>query len=168
MTYARIFIAISLILLLCTCSDDKATEPEIDPPTDEFGISYTADNARSVSESIAAASGGSVTTVNASGIQFQLQIPAHSLPADTTIEVTPLASLTIEGPGATQCTGCDSSDILCCVIGALFEPSGLEFDSGALLTITYPQNIPFPFGYSGTMIYIDSSAGCYTPPCYGN
>ena len=150
-----------LTLCLLTCSDDDSpTDSNNDNPNDSMAlsISYVSDNGRAVTEAVTAAAGDTITATNAAGVTFTLVIPAGALPNDTTITITPLASLAVTGLGSFACSGCGGDDPLCCFHGALFEPAGLGFDSAATLTITFPDGaFPFAVDDHAGIAWIDSS-----------
>lgn len=151
-------------LLLCTCTEDSPTESGTDPDPvvpPAFLVGYTTDDARAVSATIAASTGGSLAATDAAGASFSLTIPPEALDSNTMITITPLSCLTIGGPGATRCSDDDTTSGRCCLTGALFEPSGLIFNEPATVEISYSGE--FPFRRNGTMIWFDSTESAFLP-----
>lgn len=160
----RLALILSGCLLLCTCTEDSPTESGTDPDpvtTPVFPVAYTTDNARAASATISAASGGSLTATDADGTSFALTIPPDALDSNTTITITPLSCLTIGGPGETRCSDDDTSGGTCCLTGALFEPSELQFNEPVTLEIGYSGE--FPFMRCGTMIWFDAADSAFVP-----
>lgn len=148
----------AMAVLLLTCSKKSTGPVGPQPPVrTPFEISYTADLSRSLSKQVAADVGGSVQAYDGDSVAFTLSIPAHALPSDTVITITPLSSLSIGGPGGDSCPACTGSDILCCYHGALFEPSGLILDSAMTLTVSFPLGAPMPFANHPLIAFLDSS-----------
>jgi hypothetical protein len=122
-----------------------------------FTIRYTTDDANAASALITSDGGGTITATGSNGVSYSLDIPPNALASDTTVTVTPLLDLFVGGPGKTVCEGCTSPDSLCCVTGALFDPSGLAFDSLVTLTLRFPPAEPLPFDSLAVLIHFDST-----------
>jgi hypothetical protein len=151
-------------LLLLTCSKKSTGPDEPKPPVrTPFEISYVADPSRAVSEHISAEAGGVIEAYDKDSVAFELTIPPHALPSDTTISIMPFSVLRIGGPGGGSCPTCTGADSLCYYRGALFEPSGLVLDSPAVLMVQLPATMEFPFPHGGLIVYLDSAAKSYQP-----
>ncbi|HSG27078.1 MAG TPA: hypothetical protein VLA34_01270, partial [Candidatus Krumholzibacterium sp.] len=142
------------------CSD-TGTSPNGDDPPDDTGtgglvISYVSEPGNAASGEVTPESGGTIEATGSGGVIYSLEIYPGALDSTYTITVTPLSSLRISTMDSSVV---DSSD---CLQGALFEPEGLEFDSTAVLTITFP-----PSGLDCTLddgfriVSIDSSSAFY-------
>lgn len=90
-----------------------------------------ADSARAVTQKISRA-GGVVQATGADGAVYTLMIPNNALAAETTITMTPLASLTIADLSA------DRS------YGVTLAPEGQRFENYVTLTITPPAGVSAP------------------------
>lgn len=161
----RISICLICWMLCAAACEDSVVGPEPETSPESFSVSYTADPSRAVSVEIEAATGGTVTAIDAGGVSFRLDIPPGALAADTTVTVTPLSSLMFTGPGSGACPGCGADDSTCCHRGALFEPSGIEFDEPATLTIGFPAGEPFPFDTLGMIVLFDPPRNGYCACC---
>jgi hypothetical protein len=143
------------ILVLTSCSDD-ATGPTgggDEEPT-SFTVGYTVESDRSVEAGITEA-GGTVVATGSNGVTYTLTIPAGALASATTVAITPVAGLTVDGPGDFIGAAAGSG-----VTGAIFAPEGLEFDVPATLEVAFPQAKAFPFDGTGSVFLFDSpSAG---------
>jgi hypothetical protein len=135
---SRLFICLVLLFLVLSpvgCSDMTTTpeEPEVDETVD-FGLlfDYQTEPANAASADITPGAGGSVTATGSNGVSYSLVISPEAVDTIRTVTITPFSSLTI--------TTMDSTvrDTSACLQGAMFEPDGLEFDSLAVLTITFP------------------------------
>ncbi len=130
-----ILLSAALVLLPSGC-EETVTEPE-DEELITYGaltIGYESDEGSVESTEITPESGGSLSATGPDGVVYTLDVSAGAVAAATTVTVTPLRELSI--------CSIDSAhvDTSCCIVGALFEPAGLEFDSTAVLTITYPAS----------------------------
>jgi len=131
----------AVIIILCMfltaiagCSENAVVTPDDDNqpnPVIVLDISYETDDARSSSGLVTPASGGAVQATSADGVVFDLAVYPGAVDSDVTIRITPFAYLSIAEIGAAADT--------VCVHGAYFEPDGLEFDTTAVLTVTFPQ-----------------------------
>ncbi len=145
-----------------SCERNMNKEPDDQQPADTvIRVSYIADNSKSVSSSINAASGGSIQAEDKFGVTFELTIPPGALKNNTSITITPLQSFSISGAGGSSCKECTGSEENCCHHGILLEPSGLQLDSSATLTVRFPAG-SFPFEGSGLIVYIDSAVNSYS------
>ncbi|MGB9748092.1 MAG: hypothetical protein ACPLXM_14295, partial [Bacteroidales bacterium] len=145
-----------------SCERNMNKEPDDQQPADTvIRVSYIADNSKSVSSSINAASGGSIQAEDKFGVTFELTIPPGALKNNTSITITPLQSFNLSGAGGSSCQGCTGSDENCCHHGIMLEPSGLQLDSSATLIVRYPAG-SFPFGGSGLIVYIDTASNIYS------
>jgi len=159
----RIFLFLTLIMILAisfsACSDSGTGPEGGDPVVDDYrglDISYTSEPASAVTETITPESGGTVTATGTNGVSYSLEVYPGAFDATTEITVTPLSRLTI---GIEDSAAVDSSD---CLQGALFEPAGLEFDSTAVLTITYPASgLDCLLDNSFRIVSIDSASSFY-------
>ncbi len=86
-------------------------------------VSLTLDSSRSVSRPITAAEGGTVTATSAAGAKLTLTVPKDALVADTTVRLTPVASVAGLPPGARL------------IGGIQFEPEGTPLGRGATLSV---------------------------------
>lgn len=143
------------VLALASCSDD-ATGPSgggDDEPT-SFTVGYTVESDRA-EEAVVTEAGGAIVATGSSGVTYTLTIPAGALAAATTVEVTPVSGLTVDGPGeftGSAAGGTPGSG----VTGAIFEPEGLEFELPATLEIAFPPAEAFPFDGTGAVFLFDS------------
>ncbi len=159
----RIFLFFTLFMTLAVsfiCCSDSGTGPEVgDLVDDEYRgleISYTSEPANAVSETLTPEEGGTVTATGSNGVSYSLEVYPGALVTTTEITVTPLSRLTI---GIEDSAAVDSSD---CLQGALFEPAGLEFDSTAVLTITYPvSGLDCVLNNGFSIVSIDSASLFY-------
>lgn len=111
-----------------------------DIPSDPIAVTPTLDDARAV-EQVVPIEGGTLSASGADGTTFVLTIPGDALATETTIRMTPVAS--IDG----MPFGADPHAVQ-------MEPSGLQFVNYVTLTITPSTEIPVDqqilFGYDGT------------------
>jgi hypothetical protein len=146
--------AIVCILAVVSCSDD-ATGPVgggDDEPT-AVTVSYRTEADRTA-DAVVAPAGATIVAEGSDGVTYTLTIPAGALAAETAVAVTPVADLTVTGPGsfAGAAGGSDA-----CVTGAVFAPDGLEFAVPASLTIAFPPQAAFPFQGTGSVFLFDSA-----------
>lgn len=155
-----IFVFIGCMALF-VCSNNNVVSDDGDggdpPPTDTvFNITATADTDHSSSQIIIASNGGELTLTNAVGVIFTLTIPPYSLPNDTLVTLTAIDSFALTGPVTFGCVDSSNSSGFC-FEGILCEPVGLYFDSGATLSVQFPQSDPFPFDSSIGLLYFETS-----------
>lgn len=156
---ACIFV-LCLVILPVGCSD-TTTDPNGDDPHDDTGIgglviSYESEPANAESGEVTPEGGGTVVATGSNGVEYSLEVYPHALDSTYTITVTPLSSLIISTMDSTV------QDSAGCIQGALFEPSGLEFDSTAILTITYPANgLDCTLDEGFRIVSIDSASSFY-------
>lgn len=134
---SRILTLLALLLVIFPAGcEDTVTEPEEEPETVYGGlvIQYEAEAGSAESVEITPESGGTVTASGTDGVTYELDVAPGAVQGAVTVTVTPLRDLSIV---ALDSSRVDTSD---CIAGALFEPDGLEFDSDAVLTITYPAS----------------------------
>ncbi len=148
-------------VLLSTASgcSDKSSSPA--DPTDGASaagglrISYQADVARAASGQVTPAGGGSVTATGADGVTYSLHVSPGAVDTAVTIVITPLSTLTVSRLDTGE------PDTSACVRGALFEPSGLEFAPGAVLTFSYPSGGACALSPDFRIVSLDSSSAFY-------
>lgn len=108
-------------------------------PTAAVDVAVVLDAAKTVEKLIPLA-GGSITATGADGTVYRLDIPADALLAETTVGLTPVASITGLPFGSQPHF-------------VQFSPDGLSLFNFAVLTITPAEAIPageqIVFGYSG-------------------
>lgn len=109
--------------------------------TDPINVAVSLDNAQS-SSALITTQGGSLSVTGKDGTQYTLNIPNDALLVDTTITMTPVATLTGLPFG--------SADSL----AVQLEPEGLTFNNFVTLTITPKEAIPVDqqlmFTYQGS------------------
>lgn len=149
------------VISISGCKKNPAEPDDEEKPDSVIRISATKDESRAVSLDVKASEGGVLSAQDKDGIAFQLSIPPGALQQDLKITVTPYSDLSIGGLGGNQCSTCSSNEKNCCQHGVVIEPSGLQFDSTILLTITYPASNAFPFEKAGVIAYIDPVTGEY-------
>jgi hypothetical protein len=146
----------ALFLIASGCSDSiNSPDDTTDDGSTAGGlrISYQADDAMAASGQVTPAGGGTVAATGADGITYTLYISPAAVDTEVTVTVTPLSTLTISRLD----TGLP--DTSACVRGALFEPSGLEFDAPAVLTISYPSGVtPCTLSPDFRIVSLDSSS----------
>jgi hypothetical protein len=158
MKWIELLIIVVSSLFLLTCSEDTGLAPEEEESrSSTFVVGYVTDDATTASALVTMAGGGTVSATGANGVAYSLDFPPYALLADTTVTVTPLLALEIDGPGATVCSACPAGNERCCVTGALFEPAGIRFDSLVTLTIQFPAGEPMPFDDLATVVHFDSA-----------
>lgn len=149
--------------ILFTCSDSGVDSSDDNGnETGDFTLSIGChgDESRTVSQSVSAASGGSLSVTDAHGVVYTLEIPPYSIAQTTTIGLSPLDTLTIEGDllwHALDTTG------LVCPPGLVCSPAGLVFDSGATLTIQMPPGTTESADSTVTLVYLDTAGACLYP-----
>ena len=154
-----------LTLLVCAgCSNESTTGPENGDAGSSNGvvISYEVDAAAAVTGDITSGSGGELTATATDGVVYKLTVPANAVASTVTVTMTPLASLTITDTGDSGGSAQAAPTSSDCQKGVIFEPSGIEFDLPAFLTMT------FPGGGSGCdldteyrVVYFESSWNAY-------
>ncbi|MEQ1699070.1 MAG: hypothetical protein ABMA25_03120 [Ilumatobacteraceae bacterium] len=154
---------VAVPMLFAACSDGSGLDlPGGADGMDGGGVAVTFapvlsivdDPATTVSATIVAATGGSITTTAADGTVFTLTVPAEALEADTAITATVAAQVGgIEGVGTVRAVH--------------FEPAGLQFIGVASLSITSTAPVAdgraFPFsshsdGTEPQMVVLDAAA----------
>ena len=124
------------LLLVCSDSSTDGDDPvELSDTT--ITVFYQTDDTRSVTTNVIASQGGTVTTTDADSIIYTLTVPAYSLPHSTAITLTPIDTLGVDEPAVFEGVG----DSAFCIPGILCEPEGVMFDSGATLTIQFPESM---------------------------
>jgi hypothetical protein len=133
------FVVFALALMPVGCSD-TSTDPENEEEEEEeeetvyrgLLFDYQLETGNAVHTDITPGAGGSLTATGSNGVSYKLVISPEAVDTIHNITITPFSGLTI--------TTLDSTvqDTSACLQGALFEPEGLEFDSLAVLTITFP------------------------------
>jgi hypothetical protein len=163
----KIFIVLFCMALMASCSGDS-TGPEDNggngDESPQFEVNYTMEDEMAVS-AIVGEPGGNVIAKGPGGVIYTLRFPAGAVKSDTLITITPVSDLTVTGPGTFTCSSsCPELD--CCVVGALFEPEGIEFDTCATLEIIFPLGEEFPFDSTAAVFMFDSPhsdiGGCET------
>lgn len=148
---------IGVVGLILNCSNSGTDSNDNENPADSgFAVSCVGDNTTSVSQAFTATAGGTIEAVSVDGVTFTLEIPAYALPGDNNITLTPLDSFAADGPGYFNCIDVGGGTGFC-FEGVLCQPEGLQFDSVATLTVTFPEAMPFPFDSGTTIIYFDTS-----------
>ena len=117
---------IANLLGACGSGGDSAVGPKKDTTTtpivftagtpNPVSVQVTTDAAHAASARLTGAGGGTITATGADGSRFTLVIPANTLPADTTITLTPVTTVA-GGPigtgavaGSSRPTACNCSD----------------------------------------------------------
>ncbi len=131
-------IGLSMILIAAGCSD-TGVGPAGGGDEDDTGpgglvITYETEPANAASVQVTPDSGGTVTASGSNGVTYSLEVAPGAVDSALTITLTPLSQLVISIMDTTIQVNAD------CPQGALFEPTGLEFDSAAVLTVTYPAS----------------------------
>lgn len=140
--------------MLCACETAGGGAP-IEVPTDPLTATGTLDPSRAGSKQFGWHAGGVLSVTNAEGVVFSLRVPDTALTEETTITMTPYATLT---------TPLGESSY-----GVQFEPEGLFPTSFLELTITPPSGQTWdlgqqvPFGLAGatnvvSLALLDASA----------
>jgi hypothetical protein len=150
-----IFLCLVLALVAgCTTESDRDPEDERLETGNVLDISYVTDDGRKATGTITPESGGTVQTVGADGVVFDLTIGPGAVDSSLAVTITPFSSLSIEViepqtsagsngllsvgvPGTPRRSSVQPDTI--CIRGAYFQPDGLTFDSTAVLTVTFPQ-----------------------------
>jgi hypothetical protein len=148
----------ALFLTASGCSDtgnSPTDTPDRHSAAGGLRISYQADVARAASGQVTPAAGGSVTATGADGVTYSLAVSPGAIDTEVTIVVTPLLTLAISRLDT------DEPDTSACVRGALFEPSGLKFDPGAVLKISYPSGAACALSPDFRIVSLDSSSAFY-------
>ncbi len=118
-----------------------------------LSVHVTTDDTYTAQQALTAASGGTITATGADGTTYVLAIPAGALPADTTVSLTPIASI----------SGLPLSGGL--ANGVQFGPEGLVLNTPATLTISPANPIPIAqlvgFGYTalGDHFHLEPTGG---------
>jgi hypothetical protein len=135
-------LTITSLLLLPVCSDDSTTGPEEEEeetPTGGVTIAYQTDDAATVTNDITSA-GGKITATASDGVIYSLDVAPGAVTSTVSVTMTPLKSLTISEIDASTASAAGapsgSSD---CYKGVVFGPAGVEFDTLAVLTMTFPS-----------------------------
>lgn len=152
-----LFLLLGALSLVCSDNPTDSTDNTPDPPNTDslFLIHYTTDPAATVSEAIAASAGGTIDLTCSDSVRISLTIPPHSLSADTTVTLAPLASFSVDGPATATCI-CGDTTVGICLPGVVCSPAGLVFDSGATLDVVFPASQPFDFDSGATVAYFSS------------
>jgi hypothetical protein len=106
-----------------------------------------------VSQLVSAAAGGTLTATGPDGSTYKLEIPAGALPSDTTIKMTPVASI-------------DGLPFTAAVAGVDLQPEGLLLLKPARLTIT-PAHAP-PAARQVTLGWHSGGQDLHLEPTSGN
>ena len=154
--YSTYLLPLLLLLLLVTCTDDP-TEPvhEFEPFPVGVVVSYSTAGETPVSGPYSPLSGASYMTTGSNGVVYELSIAPGALLSEITITVTPFSEIAMYTEMSNGFLG--EPDISECLVGALFEPAGIEFDSTAALTITFPYGFECEVGDTLRIVGIDSS-----------
>jgi hypothetical protein len=146
----------SLAVVQAGC-EETATEPEEEEIT--YGalvVSYEADAGSAESGEVTPEEGGVVSATGPDGITYSLDVCPGAVESSTIVTITPLRELSICSMDSVYV---DTSD---CIVGALFEPEGLEFDSTAVLTIVFPESgLDCTLDEYYCIVSIDSSSSYY-------
>lgn len=146
----------ALALLPAGC-DETVTEPEEGEMT--YGaliMSYEADVGSAESGEITPEEGGELSATGLDGVTYTLDVCPGAIESSTVVTITPLKELSICSMDSVHV---DTSD---CIVGALFEPDGLEFGSPAVLTITFPESgLDCTLDEYFCVVSIDSSSAFY-------
>ena len=136
-----VVLAITSMLLLPVCSGDSTTSPppEDEPtPTDGVDFAYVTDGAAAVTADISAA-GGKITATAGDGIVYTLDVAPGAVTSTVSVTMTPLTSLSITDVEiSTASPAAAPRAASSCYKGVVFEPSGVTFDTPAVLTMTFP------------------------------
>ncbi len=127
-------LALALAVLPAGC-DETVTEPEEEEAT--YGaliISYEADEGSAESGEITPETGGTVSATGPDGVTYELVVSPGAVASPTEVTIAPLRELSISSMDLTRV------DTSACIVGALFEPEGLEFDSTAVLSVIFPES----------------------------
>lgn len=154
----RLVFLLLLALGLCSvCSDDATTPVNDNPPDDnsKFSLYSSGDEDSRVDEFINAANGGTIEVSTDDSVRFILSVPAYSLPYSVSLLLTPLDSFDVAGPVVTACVDTGGGTGFC-FPGIICEPTGTVFDSGAILTVEFPESQPFTFDSGITIAYFDT------------
>lgn len=169
--HSLILVSISLIIFYFAfdsgCGKKSVNEPNNNTPLDTtIHISYEIDEAFTISKTVNATYGDTISVEDSYGISYKLAIPPNALKNNTTITMTPFKKLSISGVGGDTCNNCQNPSDGCCHRGVLLQPTGLQFDSVVTLTIHFPDGETFPFDNLGIVVFIDSASKeyevCYT------
>jgi hypothetical protein len=136
---ALALLTITSLLLLPVCSDDSTTGPEVKTPTGGVTFTYETDDAAAVSADITSA-GGVVTATASDGVVYVLDVAPGAVTSTVSVTMTPLKSLTISDIDASTASAAGAPRASSgCYKGVVFEPAGVEFDTLAVLTMTFPS-----------------------------
>jgi len=149
---------IGCFILVCSDSSTDSDDP-INQGDTVLTVFYQTDDSKAVTSYVSASSGGTITTTDSEGIIYTLTVPAHSLAISATLTITPVDTLAVEGPVVIVGIG-DSSF---CIPGIICEPEGLMFDSGATLTIQFPETINILCDSTFTAVYFDTVMPAFYP-----
>jgi hypothetical protein len=146
-------------------SDESTTGPENEDTgsSDGLTIAYATDDDAAVTGDITSGSGGTLETTASDGVIYKLVVPPDAVSSTVTATMTPLASLAITDAGASGGSAPAAAPAASvCHKGVVLEPSGVEFEPPAVLTMT------FPGGSSGCdletdyrVVYFESSWNTY-------
>ena len=150
-----LFLAIPLLSLV-TCTDDS-TRPvkEFEPFPEGVSVSYSTAGETPVSGPYSPLSGSTYMTTGSNGVVYELSIAPGALLSEINITVTPFSEISMRTEMSTGTLG--EPDTSACLVGALFEPEGLEFDSTAVLTITFPYGFDCEVDDTLRIVGLDSS-----------
>jgi hypothetical protein len=155
----KISVIAAVMALSCSGCSDSGTGPDAEIPPVVYGglvIGYITDDAAAASGDISPEAGGTVVATGSNGVAYTLAVSPGAVGSMETVTITPLSKLTI---GIKDSSEVDTS---ACLVGAMFEPTGLVFDSTAVLTVTYSKS-----GLNCTLtdefciVHIDSSEAFY-------
>jgi hypothetical protein len=133
-------LTITSMVLFPVCSGDSTTDPiiEKETPIDGVDIAYETDAAAAVTADITSA-GGKITATASDGIVYALDVAPGAVTSTVSVTMTPLKSFTVTDVdiSTTSAAGAPRASTGC-YKGVVFEPAGTEFDTLAVLTMTYP------------------------------
>jgi hypothetical protein len=149
-----------LILNLSNCSDSPS-EPQEDLEPYPAGVvtSYSTEGETSVSGPCSPASGATYYVTASNGVEYDLSIAPGAVESEVTITITPFSEISMRTEMSDGTVG--EPDTSSCLVGALFEPEGLVFDSTAVLTITFPDGFECEMSDTLSIVCLDSSLAFY-------
>lgn len=129
------------LLFLSVCSDESTTGPveEEETPLDGVDFAYETDDAAAITADITSA-GGRITVTASDGIVYALNVAPGAVTSTVSVTMTPLESLDITDVDASAVSAAGAPRASSgCYKGVVFEPAGVEFDTLAVLTMTFPS-----------------------------
>ena len=148
-----------LVLYLFNCSDNPVEVDESEPFPVGVVMSYSTDGETQVSGPCSPISGATYYVTGSNGVTYDFSVAPEAVESEVTITITPFSEVSIRTEMSDGTLG--EPNTTACLVGALFEPEGLEFDSTAVLTVTFPNGFECAMSDTLRIVCLDSSKAFY-------